>query len=316
MEAQGEVAISSRAIAELKAEGLRKLRALGAALDRGEEILVFPDGRVEPGSGCPQSATPGTDQGGQYAETTRDAARSEGSTSRTRSGDSRSPAPEGRQEASGPRLLSIPGVSGRAGIDLEGVAAAYPGARFVAAPDGVWILTRLCPVRELAEHAYLVTRYPLNGRSKAPPRSWAFWRLGHLWVGPRHTNPPGGTICSYEVRHGTWTPYHPLWQLLDFNAVWVARHLFLRCFGRWPGRQVLHTAYERLRDHVPGELCGCGSMRLYEQCHRASDVATSPYDRILEWRSTFPNPDIRLEPEARRMLIALLRAPTVPSMAK
>jgi hypothetical protein len=37
-------------------------------------------------------------------------------------------------------------------------------------------------------------------------------------------------------------------ELLDLQIVWIARHLYLRRFGRWPGRQVLHTAFERLRE--------------------------------------------------------------------
>ena len=63
--------------------------------------------------------------------------------------------------------------------------------------------------------------------------------------------------------------------------------MFLHHFGRWPGRQSLHTAYERVTDHEPGELCGCDSAILYESCCRVPDLRQSPAARWIEFQEKF-----------------------------
>ncbi|HWG32844.1 MAG TPA: hypothetical protein VN650_01655 [Gemmatimonadaceae bacterium] len=64
----------------------------------------------------------------------------------------------------------------------------------------------------------------------------------------------------------------------DMFMVWIVRHCFLIEFGRWPGYQILHTAFERLEQQQPRELCGCGSSLTYAECHLAVDAALTEDD--------------------------------------
>ena len=119
-------------------------------------------------------------------------------------------------------------------------------------------------------YSSLVTAYPLDNRYNV--MTWAWWGPGLFWIGPRHTNYPDGSVCSYEIRDGTWNRQMALTTLLDLHVVWVVRHIFMRWFGYWPGHQVFHTSYERLNEHRPGELCGgCDSGLRYEECCQKLD---------------------------------------------
>lgn len=81
---------------------------------------------------------------------------------------------------------------------------------------------------------------------------------------------------------------------LDLMSLWLARHINLSVFGRWPGPQVLHTAYERLHEHAENELCGCTSGRLYDQCCRQADLALSPSEVLTQFRQSWPRPTRRV----------------------
>ncbi len=124
-------------------------------------------------------------------------------------------------------------------------------------------------------------------------RSWAWWGPGLIWIGPRHTNYPDGSICSFEPKDlDAWQRGKSLRDLLDIHAVWIVRHLFLRYFGHWPGDQVFHTAYERLKEHRPGELCGgCRSGLRYEDCCRILDYRLDPVERVISFMRQFGNLD-------------------------
>ena len=169
----------------------------------------------------------------------------------------------------------------------------------------------------LPDKAYLLTVMPLDPTalphgSKKSVTSWAWWDVG-IRVGPRHTNYGNGSVCSFEPDHRTWTSGDSIVALFDLNAVWIARHLFLRHFGRWPGDQVLHTAHERLSEHRRGELCGCGSLQLYEHCHRDADTKTSAYDRLQEFRCRVDDPGRQVPDRAWEELARLLRQPPAGS---
>jgi hypothetical protein len=81
--------------------------------------------------------------------------------------------------------------------------------------------------------------------------------------------------------------------LLDLHIVWIVRHLFMRRFGRWPGRQILHTAHERLMEHQSGELCGCDAGRRYEECCRGLDERLDPVGRAISFVLKFGTADRR-----------------------
>jgi hypothetical protein len=126
--------------------------------------------------------------------------------------------------------------------------------------------------------------------------SWAWWTTG-IWVGPRHTNYPDGSICSFEESDGTWNTRDSLVPLLDLHSVWLVRHLHLRHFGRWPGRQVLHTAYERVAENGACEFCGCDSGELYAACCQQRDLAIPPHIRYRKFIRHFRTRERRPPPE-------------------
>jgi hypothetical protein len=114
-------------------------------------------------------------------------------------------------------------------------------------------------------------------------RSWAFWvdAIGlPVWIGPRHTNYNDGSICAFEPADGTWGFSDGLVQLVDLYTLWVARHLHLEVFGRWPGAQSVHRPYERILEIRTGEQCGCrDAAGAYVDCCRTRDLAR---DRIAD----------------------------------
>jgi hypothetical protein len=158
---------------------------------------------------------------------------------------------------------------------------------------------RVKPVQGLSDEAFLVTRYPFDSRERVA--SWGWWSIG-VWIGPYHTYYGDGSICAYEVADGTWTHRDPLWKLLHLNTLWVVRQMHSLHFGRWPGKQILHTAYERLRDHRPGELCGCGSIRLYDDCHRGLDTQRSFSEVKAEFDARCSSPERKPSREVLRFL--------------
>jgi hypothetical protein len=100
----------------------------------------------------------------------------------------------------------------------------------------------------------------------------------------------GGSICAFDRTDGVPDDFGVH---LDLMSLWVARHINLAVFGRWPGPQVLHTAYERLQEHAENELCGCTSGRLYEQCCRDADLALSRSEALAKFRQAWPRPTRR-----------------------
>lgn len=155
--------------------------------------------------------------------------------------------------------------------EVTGLAEAlerYPQFALGGASEGVVKLFGVIqPIADLPIAASLVVYIPLN--SPAATVGWAWWTDG-VWVGPRHTY-ASGNICAFEVTDGTWRPELGVRLLLDLCAAWLARQLYLRAYGRWPGLQRIHSALERQAEQLPGEYCGCGSMRKYERCCASSD---------------------------------------------
>jgi len=253
-------------------------------MDRGIYPLVHDGGIVEPGQSCSRSEESGKEGISDGRETSRGSAAGswEGTTGRQRT--SGRPTPKGPGPPSlTSSILSELELNGEAAGDLEGVAGAYPQVEFRPAPNLLWLLNSIEPIRALGETALLVTAYPLDPGYDVV--SWAWWGPGLIWIGPRHTNYyPSGSICSFEPIDRTWRRGQPLANLLDLHVVWIVRHLFMRRFGRWPGQQFFHTAWERLNEHRPGELCGgCDSGRRYEDCCRSLDQAINPVERLVSF---------------------------------
>lgn len=160
-------------------------------------------------------------------------------------------------------------LSGEYERRLGEVRTRYPKARFRVSPDALWLNIRTRPILSCPEESLLVMRLPEE--HDEPVMSWAWWFPG-LWIGPRHTNAPNGSICSFEPRDRTWHRGLGIDRLLDLHMLWIVRHLHLRVFGFWPGPQSNQNPLERVLEQDVRELCGCGSGYTYGECHKLEDV--------------------------------------------
>lgn len=151
---------------------------------------------------------------------------------------------------------------------------AYPGTTVWYQPEGLWLMAESALLAGSCRRAVFLTGIPYVRTFTV--RAWGFWvgiPFAHpVWIGPRHTNFHDGSICAFEPTDGTWMLGDSLTSLFDIYTCWAVRHLHLLTFGCWPGRQVVHHAYERILELKPGELCGCGSSRRYEECCRRQDL--------------------------------------------
>jgi hypothetical protein len=255
--------------------GLPLLRHIGELLDHNRQVVVHKGGRVEPG--LVTLHPPLGKRGKNNARGTPEGPKT-GSRQRTTARGS----PVAR---SGPTSEAAPFVGDTAvttsGIDS--VLDAYPEFRVQHCVDGVVIVGTVQPIRGLTDTATIFVRIDEQLHTIAPS---AWWECG-VWIGPRHTNYGEASICAFEPSDASWHESHGLVELVDLYTVWVVRHLHLRLVGRWPGPQRLHTVRERLREHMPGELCGCGSLTPYELCHRARDMMVPAFDRASEFYRIF-----------------------------
>lgn len=255
-----------------------QLRTIGEQLDVDRQPLVYEGGVVMPDCASPSKNPPGN-TGDGHVERQAQSRRSEAG---SRQGASQRGPAEGEGSTGAPApIVGKSGVSPRIQCDLRAAADAYPQMRIVPAAEVAWLQTWVRPLSDMSESAFLLTQYPFDTRY--PVRSWAWWDTG-VWIGPRHTNYPHGDICSHEPKDLTWTRRSSLVVLLDLHVLWVVRHMHLRHLGRWPGRQVIHTPYERLREQRPDEMCGCGSTRRYQSCCQANDEGVDPVRALLEHR--------------------------------
>jgi len=160
--------------------------------------------------------------------------------------------------------------------ELSSVKEAYPSIRIWRQSDGLWLLSESTLLPELQQKALFLTGIPF-ARTRVV-RSWGFWSGVPLkcpvWIGPRHTNFPDGSVCAFDPKDNVWTIGDPLIRLLDLYTLWAFRHLHLQKLGRWPGKQVASIPYERISEFNENEFCGCEQYdKLYRECCRDKDQA-------------------------------------------
>lgn len=164
--------------------------------------------------------------------------------------------------------------------DLGNVCEAYPDTRVWRCTDGLWLLSKSRLIEGLDNSVTFLT-----GLSYTEPnmvRSWGFW-AGAIWIGPRHTNFPDGSICAYEPRDFTWQIGESLVPLLDLYCLWALRQFHLQEFGYWPGKQSVHLTYERLNEFEDCEFCGCGSDKKYPDCCKLDDLSKKKLSVAIEY---------------------------------
>jgi len=183
---------------------------------------------------------------------------------------------------------------------IEERAVAYPVVRYWRAPDAFWLVTRSHLLDGCSRSAVFVSVF-----SDTPipiARSWGFWD-GITWIGPRHTNFPDGSVCSYEIRDLTWRAGGSIVTLLDMHTVWALRHLHLEVFGRWPGYQAIALTYERLLEIQDDEYCGCDAEdhKRYINCCKSKDLGGDYLSHAIHYL-TATQGGIRQPPAAMRAL--------------
>lgn len=170
-------------------------------------------------------------------------------------------------------------------LQFEEIRSAYPSVRIWQQAEDLWLLTEISILPGHWHKAVLVIRIPYSFPYIA--QSWGFWVSGlspkPVWIGPRHTNFPDGSICAFEPSDRTWCVGQSIVELLDLYAVWVLRHRHLEIFGRWPGRQTAHQPFERMFELNPDEFCGCGSDKLYSDCCREKDLTLNRLTAALDF---------------------------------
>jgi hypothetical protein len=255
------------------------LKRIGDDLDRNLYPVVYRGGRVEP-----DAASPSLSSG--IGETTNEPGKDQAAPSGRRFERARAPQGSGRQAAASTTtpLLSELSQEDLVAIELEGVTAAYPQMKSRLTPSGFWVTGIINPIRGLSTSATLCVFIPSCRHH--PIAGWAWWDTGVL-IGPRHTNFGTASICAFEPRDGTWIPAHGFVRLLDLYVTWIVRHLHLQRLGRWPGNQVLHTAYERMNETQDDELCGCDGPERYRygNCCRAADHSMAKWTVLGEYFS-------------------------------
>ena len=164
-----------------------------------------------------------------------------------------------------------PGLRATYEDEIDAILVAYPKTRVWRQKEGLWLLTPSGLLPGLRQNATFLTGVPFI--QSIPVRGWGFWPCS-VWIGPRHTNFPDGSICAYEPSDGTWSVGGSIVELLDLYSVWALRHLYLKRFGRWPGYQAVIHPFERILELGKDEYCGCENRdSLYGDCCRDRDLA-------------------------------------------
>lgn len=241
----------------------KQLRQIGHQLNRD----IFP--RICNGGYVNLSMQDGNDRRFKPRKT-HERSRTRRSTAGTWQGTTRGQRPANRPRSSGAASPVINQcISEKYKSNLHEVAEAYPGAVAVSTSDCIWLRTDCLLLSGLDDSATVISVLPLYDKS---PRSWGFWSDG-TWVGPRHTNFPDGSICSFEPSDNTWAPGDSIVALLDLHTLWLLRHLHYRCLGWWPGSQCVRHPYERIAELKSNEKCGCDkrSGKSYKDCCQLQD---------------------------------------------
>jgi hypothetical protein len=253
--------------------GSAMLAAIGRSMDRDAYPEVMDGGYVRLGDTRSPLLPPPSNARTQSVRFQGRSQAGQGQGPAAGQGKTAASAPEGSSGDAAP-FFREGQLTKRGRRELEGVGRAYE-LLVRSAPNRTRVFWRAGLVEGLTDRAHFLTDLSTSdGRTTIA--TWGWWDHG-IRIGPRHTN-YDGSACVFEARDLSWTHSSPLLDLFDMTTVWAVRHLHLRRLGTWPGRQILHTAFERLTETMPGELCGCGELRTYAACCEENDRTQCPIE--------------------------------------
>lgn len=277
-------------------EAMQVLREIGQQLDSNIFPLVKNGGLVAPN---PEQ----TDHSTSVKEKQNEKQRQRRSKTRSRAGSERGQGKASRSRQASTATSVLGRYSNAKQVyeqQFEAIRIAYPSIKIWQQTLGLWLITESSVLPGEWHKASFVT-----GLSYVYPftvRSWGFWISGvtlkPVWIGPRHTNFPDGSICAFERSDETWCEGQSIVTLLDLYTLWALRHRHLEAFGRWPGRQAVHHPYERILELKPDEFCGCDkSEKLYADCCRSKDLSLDRVAVALDFRQRMGGGE-RIPPKA------------------
>lgn len=245
------------------------LRDIGYQLDSGIYPEIKNGGVVVPSESPIPISTLGKEKGYETSKSRR---------SKTRSRQ-RATGRQGQTSATTPLILTD--IRKKYEAELSAVREAYPNTQVWSQQEALWLITESALLPGLNRMVKFVTAIPFNTEWRV--QSWGFWD-GQTWIGPRHTNFPNGSVCAFEPADGTWITGNSIVMLLDIYSLWALRHLHLQLFNRWPGRQAVHFAYERILELKGDEYCGCEhSEKLYSECCQQKDLARNRFADAIDF---------------------------------
>ena len=153
--------------------------------------------------------------------------------------------------------------------------------------NGLWVAVKAQPLGSGGPQAHFLIGLPLDQR--VAPRAWAFSSLGIKAESYplKHTNFLDASICAFTVQSNAWSYEDGLLALVDHYSLWALKSLHKRYLGWWPGPQVGEGSFYRRTEFKGREQCGCGSGKLYENCHQATDLLKDEKVAHLEFRRLF-----------------------------
>lgn len=249
---------------------LAHLRAVGVAIDGGQQPTVFDGGFV--GLDKPDESEVRLNVSGKEA----------GSKSGPRSGR---PARARRAQAPDHPFRSD-ALEKAHGAGFRILARHYEALAFEDR-NGLWVVVTSHPLGSGGPQVQFLIGIPLDDR--LAPRAWAFTKTGNgaELMTLKHTNFPDASICAFTPDERPWPNAGGLLGLVDIYVLWVIRKFHRDQFGWWPGPQLGPCAHYRLREFDPREDCGCGSNKRYGECHLPADMLADPDAAAAEFRRLF-----------------------------
>ncbi|MDP7151898.1 hypothetical protein [Shimia aestuarii] len=265
------------------------LKAIGAGLDVGVLPTVFNRGVIRPETSTVALKSSGQEKAYAGQQSTRSTTRP---WERTAGGQG-TPGQSGASDSGAPFVQ--PGLRFRYAEGVGECRDAYPGLLSFPQEKQMWLFAESDLIEGFGRRAAFAVQLPYT--TKKPVRAWGFWTtaVSKSWIGPRHTNFPDGSICAFEPRDRTWVPGQSLITLLDLYSLWAVRHLYLEKYGKWPGRQSVPIAAERLLELCDDEFCGCEyPLGTYARCCKPSDQENTTGSDLLNFAMNTRRPPVEV----------------------